>query len=51
MMIRLGNILAPIHEEILNDVKGGSIIFADETGWRVKGILWWLWILLIKEAL
>lgn len=44
MMIRLGKILAPIHEEILDDVKSGAIIFADETGWRIKGALWWLWI-------
>jgi len=50
MMIRLGNIMAPIHEEILNDVKGGLIIFADETGWRVKGILWWLWIFANKRS-
>lgn len=44
MMIRLGKILSPVHDEILGDVKGGAIIFADETGWRVKGVLWWLWI-------
>jgi transposase len=44
MMIRLGNILAPVHEEILGDVKAGVMIFADETGWRVHGELWWLWI-------
>ena len=44
MMIRLGKIFKPVHDEILSDVKGGAIIFADETGWRVKGILWWLWI-------
>ncbi len=50
MMIRLGNILAPIHEEILNDIKNGTIIFADETGWRVKGILWWLWIFANKRS-
>ncbi|MDP3706108.1 MAG: IS66 family transposase [Legionellaceae bacterium] len=50
MMIRLGNIMAPIHDEILNDVKGGSIIFADETGWRVKGVLWWLWIFANKRS-
>jgi transposase len=50
MMIRLGNILAPIHEEILHDVKGGPIIFADETGWRVKGVLWWLWIFANKRS-
>ena len=50
MMIRLGNIMKPIHEEILNDVKGGAIIFADETGWCVKGILWWLWIFANKRS-
>lgn len=44
MMIRLGTILAPVHEEILQDIKAGAMIFADETGWRVKGVLWWLWI-------
>lgn len=44
MMIRLGKLMTPVHEEILGDVKGGTIIFADETGWRVKGVLWWLWI-------
>ena len=44
MMIRLAKIMEPVYEEILRDVKGGAIIFADETGWRVKGVLWWLWI-------
>jgi transposase len=44
MMIRLGNILAPVHEEIRQDIKAGAMIFADETGWRVHGVLWWLWI-------
>lgn len=44
MMIRLAGIMESVYEEILGDVKGGKIIFADETGWRVKGVLWWLWI-------
>jgi transposase len=44
MMIRLGKILAPVHEEIRQDIKAGAMIFADETGWRVQGVLWWLWI-------
>ena len=43
-MIRLSTILQPVYEEILNDVKHGAKIWADETGWRVKGKLWWLWI-------
>lgn len=50
MMIRLANIMIPVYEEILMDVKGGTIIFADETGWRVKGVLWWLWIFANKRA-
>jgi hypothetical protein len=50
MMIRLATIMLPVYDEILEDVKGGSIIFADETGWRVKGVLWWLWIFANKRA-
>ncbi len=44
IMIRLSEILQPVYEEILSDVKRGTKIWADETGWRVKGKLWWLWI-------
>lgn len=44
IMIRLSGLLQPVYEEILNDVKQGTKIWADETGWRVKGKLWWLWI-------
>ncbi len=44
IMIRLSGILQPVYAEILNDVKQGTKIWADETGWRVKGKLWWLWI-------
>ena len=50
MMIRLAKIMEPVYEEILDDVKGGMIIFADETGWRVKGVLWWLWAFANKRA-
>ena len=44
MMIRIGKILEPVHEEILLEVKTGAMIFADETGWRIRGVPWWLWI-------
>ena len=44
MLIRMGAILAPVHEEIRLDLKAGAMIFADETGWRIRGVLWWLWI-------
>jgi transposase len=44
LVIRIGTILEPVHEEIRSDLKGGAMIFADETGWRIRGVLWWLWI-------
>jgi transposase len=50
MMIRLSNILEPVVDEILNDVKQGAAIWADETGWRVNGKLWWLWIFANKRS-
>jgi hypothetical protein len=50
MMIRLGKILEPVYDEILGDIKAGAIIYADETGWRVRGILHWLWIFANKES-
>lgn len=50
MMIRLSKILEPVYEEILNDVKQGAAIWADETGWRVNGKLWWLWIFANKRS-
>ena len=43
MMVRLSEILTPVYEEILRDVKSGACLWADETGWRVKGKLHWMW--------
>lgn len=50
MMIRLAKMLSPVYEEILADVKGGRVIFGDETGWRIKGVLHWLWIFANERA-
>jgi hypothetical protein len=44
LMIRISKIIMPIYEEILNDVRNGAIVHADETGWKVCGVLWWLWV-------
>ena len=43
LLIRVATILAPVTEEILQDVRQGFQVWADETGWRVRGINWWLW--------
>ncbi len=43
-VIRVAHIMKAIHEEIRQDVQIGVTLFADETGWRVKGKPWWLWV-------
>lgn len=43
-VIRVAKIMKPIYDEILEDVKQSSILHADETGWRVQGKNWWLWV-------
>jgi transposase len=43
-LIRVANIMKPVQQEIMEDVKQSPVIHADETGWRVDGKLWWLWL-------
>jgi hypothetical protein len=43
LMTRIAAILAPVAEEIRQDIRAGFQIWADETGWRVRGLTWWLW--------
>jgi transposase len=50
MLIRLSKILLPLYDEILENIKVGCKIWADETGWRIKGKLWWLWIFANKYS-
>ena len=43
LLIRLAKILAPVKAEFLGDIRSGGKLWADETGWRVRGVTWWLW--------
>lgn len=49
-VIRVSEIMNGVYDEILEDVKMGSILYADETGWRIKGINWWLWVFGTDDA-
>jgi len=42
--IKVAKIMKKIHTEILNDINNGATLHADETGWRVRGKNWWLWV-------
>ena len=43
-VIRISAIMNDVYEEILQDIQSGATLFADETGWRVRGKNWWLWV-------
>jgi len=40
---RLGTVLSPAYDQILARVKGSLVLMADETGWRIWGVTYWLW--------
>lgn len=43
-VIRIAEIMKPVYQEILGNIKIGVTLHADETGWRVRGKNWWLWV-------
>ncbi len=43
-VIRIGGLMTEVYEEIRQDIQVGITLFADETGWRVRGRNWWLWV-------
>ena len=43
-VIRVAGIMKDVHTEILSGLKDSPILHADETGWRVRGSPWWLWV-------
>ncbi len=44
-LIRVSKILEVVYEEILEELRLAVKIHADETGWRVNGKKWWLWVI------
>ncbi|MCP4949267.1 MAG: transposase, partial [Aestuariibacter sp.] len=43
-VIRISRLMNDVYEEIRQDIQVGVTLFADETGWRVRGQKWWLWV-------
>jgi len=50
MWYRLQEVLYAWYEQIGEEVKAGGVVCADETGWRVSGILHWLWCFTTSTA-
>ena len=49
-VIRVSEIMNRVYNEILEDVTTGTTLYADETGWRIKGKNWWLWVFGTAES-
>ena len=43
MWRRLAGILEPWYEQIAREASKSAVLHADETGWRVNGLTYWLW--------
>ena len=43
-VIRVSEIMKDVYDEILGDINNAITLHADETGWRVRGKNWWLWV-------
>jgi len=38
------------HEAIMEVIKQAKVVYADETGWRMNGENWWLWVFKTPEG-
>jgi transposase len=47
---RLASTLKPWYDEIGEMVKASGVLHGDETGWRVNGKTFWLWVFTTKDA-
>ena len=50
MWHRLGEILQSWYEEIGEEIVLAGVLHADETGWRINGLLGWLWCFTTPSA-
>ena len=49
MWYRLQEILFAWYDEIKTQALRARVLFADETGWRVRGRTWWLWCFTTRD--
>ena len=49
-VIRVSRIMGDVYKEILGDINNAVTLHADETGWRVRGKNWWLWVFGTQES-
>ncbi len=41
---------APTYAALITAVRDSAVVAPDETGWKVSGRLWWLWVFVTREV-
>ncbi|MBF0207828.1 MAG: IS66 family transposase [Oligoflexia bacterium] len=49
MWNNFGKHLYPIYEQIQGNIRLSAVLNCDETGWRVDGATWWMWVFCDKS--
>lgn len=49
-VIRVAKIMNDVHLDLVQQVNIGVTLYADETGWRVSGEPWWLWVFCTEDT-
>jgi transposase len=50
LMLRAAERSTPQYREIVLAVRYSAVVYPDETGWKVGGVLWWLWAFVCSAA-
>jgi transposase len=50
IVLRAGKRLAGAHREIARTVRRSRVTYPDETGWKVRGLLEWMWTFVARTA-
>ncbi|MCP4697786.1 MAG: transposase [Gammaproteobacteria bacterium] len=45
-----GRAVAPVEEQLIEDIRNSGLVYADETGWKEKGDLFWMWVFLTSAT-
>lgn len=49
-VLRVGRRVAAAYEGIKTVIRRSRKVYPDETGWKVGGILWWMWVFVARNA-
>lgn len=49
-LARIGDKCVPTYETLTADIRRSASVTMDETGWKVGGSLWWLWVAVTDQT-